>query len=325
MRTGGQRTGRSSRLGFDLLRLLAIAFVAVQHVTSISETELPDLLGCLNLGQLGVTMLCGVSGFFAVRSSDANNLYWLARRLNRVYPPYWVALTAVLLANAFTGYKPISLSLIVAQFAGVAYFTHGGEILGVHFWFISLILLCYALALLLRYAPRLTVPTLLVAVAIVPLRPWPWAHVLSFVCGIILARAARPHPLGWGLVVIFGLAAGLVHPAFAYPAAASLSVLAGDHSRAISPPAVAAMAEATYEFFLVHGPIYLALSRFGHLGVFANLIFGSVCSVAAADLLRRIVRGIKVEGLHKLLRRGTAPVGASRQTSGVLQPEAQKG
>jgi hypothetical protein len=49
---------------------------------------------------------------------------------------------------------------------------------------------------------------------------------------------------------------------------------------------VATLSRGTYEFFLVHGPIYLGLASFAKLALPANAVVGTVLAAAAAWGLR---------------------------------------
>jgi peptidoglycan/LPS O-acetylase OafA/YrhL len=286
-RQQGRRSG--SLLAFDVLRIAAMSAVAVQHVTSVSGIECRPLLGYLNPGQLGVTIFCGLSGFFALRWPGDTPARWLGRRLGKIYPPYWVVLGAVLAANEWVGYKRAPLGLLLSEFAGTGYFTHGEQMVGVHFWFVSLILLCYGIGFVLRCEPRLLPVAVAVPAAVLPHEPWFACHVLSFASGALLARAARPALTACALITLFCLATPAFHPYFAYPVAGTAAVMVGSLSPRKSPRALAQAAEATYEFFLVHGPVYLALARLAHLNVAANLALGTACSAVAAWVLRLLL------------------------------------
>ncbi len=128
-------------LSLDVLRIAAMALVAVRHATSIGDVSVPRFAGMLDIGQIGVSIFCVLSGYMTLVSKRSTT-NWIVSRLTRVFPAYWIALSVVLIANAVVGYKPMSLGLILSQFSGIALFTHPGKLVGVHFWFISLLLVC---------------------------------------------------------------------------------------------------------------------------------------------------------------------------------------
>jgi peptidoglycan/LPS O-acetylase OafA/YrhL len=270
---------------FDVARIVAISLVAAQHLLTISDYKPPLLLGCLGVGQLGVTIFCGLSGYFSLRSSRTSNLDWARRRLIRIFIPYWITLVAIFAANAVVRYKPVTLGLIVSEFLGTALFTHAASLVGVHVWFISLILICYAIALVVRWKPKSMWLFLLAVIA----AAWLWdplvaCHVLSFVAGCALGKGRLPTV---ALIAAFSLAGvGLGNCFFAYPLAAMAILALCIASSAASPSWLARASELTYEFFLVHGPIYLGLARYAHLGLPANLVLGTLLAIAAAIVLR---------------------------------------
>jgi peptidoglycan/LPS O-acetylase OafA/YrhL len=290
------RTRVASLCSFDLARIAAISLVALQHLLTVSGHRPPLLLGCLNVGQLGVTVLCGLSGYFSMRSSRTTNLGWISRRLNRIFIPYWISLVAIFTANAVVGYKPVSLGLIVSEFAGTALFTHPGSLVGVHVWFISLILMCYAVAVVLRWkAATLPLFVTLAVAAVFCADALVAAHVLSFLAGCSLAKCGvwkRLWPMGMLIVVGCALGIGSLNACFAYPCAATIVVLLCNTWFATSPARLARWSESTYEFFLVHGPIYLGLAKYAHLGIFANAVFGTSLAIIATILLRAAASAI---------------------------------
>lgn len=269
---------------FDVARILAISLVAAQHLLTISDHRPPLLLGCLSVGQLGVTIFCGLSGYFSLRSGRTSNLDWATRRLKRVFIPYWITLLAIFAANAVVRYKPATLGLIVSEFLGTALFTHAASLVGVHVWFISLILICYAIALVVRWKPELMWLFLLAVIA----ATWQWdplvaCHVLSFLVGCALGKGRLPTVALIAAVSLAGI--GLGNLFFAYPLAAMAVLSLCIASSEASPSWLARASELTYEFFLVHGPIYLGLARYAHLGLPANLVLGTLLAIAATIVL----------------------------------------
>jgi peptidoglycan/LPS O-acetylase OafA/YrhL len=281
---------RASLCSFDIARIVAISLVALQHLLTVSDWSPPQLFGCLDLGQLGVTIFCGLSGYFSLRSSAANPLNWLFRRLKRVMIPYWISLGAIFIANAIVGYKPATFGLIISEIFGTALFTHPHGLVGVHVWFISLILMCYGMALMLRWKPAV-LPFF--AAAVFTLSFWDKsllpAHLLSFLAGCALSKTddwKRRMAVASIIVLFCGLGIGARNVRLAYPLAATAALLPCSAWLASSPYWLSRTSECTYEFFLVHGPIYLGLAKFAGFGIFANLWIGTFAAILAAILLR---------------------------------------
>ena len=256
-RAGSPSLESSNLLGYDVVRLVAMGCVAAQHALSISDVE-PPVLYTVNLGQLGVTLFCALSGVLAL-CTGGDPVGWLSRRLARICLPYWITLAAIFTANEIVHYKPVPSGLVVAEFLGIAYFTHPGSMVGVHVWFMSLLLVCYAIGVLIRWDRRLLPACAAVAVLLLPRDPGLVRHVLSFLAGMTVAVLPRPGRAAPGLALAALGCAAAVRPEFAYPLAGTTALLLGGLIRWRSPRAVALAGRATYEFFLVHGPIYLGL------------------------------------------------------------------
>jgi hypothetical protein len=53
-----------------------------------------------------------------------------------------------------------------------------------------------------------------------------------------------------------------------------------------SPGILILLSESTYEFFLVHGPIYLGLAKYAHLSFISDLFWGTLLAICATMILR---------------------------------------
>src|SRR5262245_25693545 len=120
----------------DVARLLAMLLVVIQHWLSDCDIRPARIFFKLDSGQIGVAMFFGISGFLGLQGRGANVRQWLTKRLTRIFIPYWIALTGVFIANVIWSYKPVSSVLIVSEYLGLAGWTHRGQIVGVHFWFV---------------------------------------------------------------------------------------------------------------------------------------------------------------------------------------------
>ena len=210
-------------------------------------------------------------------------------------------MTGILVANQFVGYKPVSTSLVISEYLGLGAWTHGGEIVGVHLWFVSLLLLCYATAAILRRFP-IFLP--IVAGAGIA---WLWyhshfaGHFLAFLTGFSFGKIHKtPSAIaifavsGCALLLAFFLQAG-----FACVAVAALTLLSViipiDISDRLSAQ-VARASELSYPFYLVHAPIYLAVSQFLSKEILVVFVVGTLLSGFAAVILEKmdsIIRGIE--------------------------------
>ncbi len=269
--------------GFDAVRLIAMAGVATLHVHAVSGRD----SRLMPYYYLGVPVFAAVSGYLALRS-EGPSLGWFGRRVKRIYVPYWISLTAILAANALVRYKPTSPGLVVAQYLGVALFTHPRELIGVHTWFVSAILVCYVMAMLIRW-DRTLFPLAIAASVGLQLSGvfGPWDCILAFLAGGVIARAPRQR-VGALWVAAASLAALFGgQEVYLNVLAGAVALWAGSFCSGGRPRVVSSLSRVSYEFFLVHGIVYLSLARLGHLGFWWNALAGTPAAFLAAVLLHR--------------------------------------
>jgi hypothetical protein len=273
---------RSRVWGYDAVRLGAMGWIALRHLLSISGIE-----NHLVSSYLGVGAFSTLSGFLALRSRG-DSLGWLSKRLVRIYVPYWVTLIAILTADWLFRYKPLSPGLVVSQFLGLAYFTHRGQLIGVHLWFISLILLCYGMAALIRWKRGLLPILVALALGLMSREDPKFAGcVLAFLSGGIIALMPRMWPGACLVAGVCLVASANAWTVFAYPLAGVAALMVGTLLSGKEPRIIALASGIVYEFFLTHGPIYLGLSRIAGFDFRENLILGTLLAVMAAWALRR--------------------------------------
>lgn len=311
-----------------------MALVACHHLLAVSAPELDEMLGPYGLGRFGVTLFCGLSGYFSLRSRHTDAWSWIKRRLQRLYVPYWISLVVLFSAAALTHYKPLSAGLIVAQFLGIAGLTHGTGLVGVHVWFISLILLCYALAVVLRWKPTLFPLCLLFALFSLHWNPFYGEHLLSFLVGCVLSylphrQLALAASVAMSLVFVAAITAGF--PFFVSPLGVILVLWVCQLPLGNSSPGLLLASEASYEFFLVHGPIYLVCARFLGMGLLLTLVCGTALALAATWGLRQASEAVSGSAarwaawLAEWVRPRRTPAGDARLPKTTSQPLQEVG
>src|SRR5262245_20859503 len=144
--------------GLDLLRVVALILVTAQHALTLNGLDAWTVIGGLSLGQIGVAIFLGVSGYLAVESRRPP-VSWLVQRLRRLLPAYWIVIGASFMLAWATGHKRFDAWQVAAQLLGIGLFTHQDNLVNSPTWFISLLLACYAGTV----AARLTRQPLLVA------------------------------------------------------------------------------------------------------------------------------------------------------------------
>src|SRR5262249_32691687 len=122
----------------------------VQHLLSIYGYPTPAIVFQLDFGQIGVAVFCAISGYLAFGPSRERPLKWLWRRMQRIYVPFWMVVPCLFMANAMASYKTTSWRVFAAEMTGFGYFIYPRQLVGIHLWFISLILLCYLAAAMVR-------------------------------------------------------------------------------------------------------------------------------------------------------------------------------
>ena len=210
---------RSSLL--DLLRILAISLVLVQHSAMWLNQSWPPIyyikgLNYVSLGHLGVTIFLLVSGI-ALRLNDRGQgvAAFYTRRLQRIYPVYWMALALSLAMGLAFHWDNFPKDWVEGALTITGLCVFAGR-LGCWLtpaWFIGLILSFYAvypwLSRLINRAPRITLEALLlISLAsrlsvdgYLPNYPTEWfplGRVFEFGLGIYLAQEVRLAPaLRW--------------------------------------------------------------------------------------------------------------------------------
>jgi peptidoglycan/LPS O-acetylase OafA/YrhL len=329
--------------GLDVLRLLAIAAVSVQHLLSIAHHDTgPQWLG-INPGDVGVGLFCAVAGTLAAQPAAMalSPGKWLLRRLRRVLPAYWIVLSLSFLLALATNYKPITLPLFLAQFAGVApFFYDTAQLINQSTWFVCLILVCYFACFLGRvlHAPRLGLG---VAVG-VALGMMLWhrgdthlpVQIATFWIAARLATFASKPAAGTGQsrfrqalpTLITGIALILLGPllTWRHPAHPDMWITAlpglcllilglalAGAPRGLSPLRVPA--SLVYEYFLVHGIFFVAAARqFPAHAIAAGVFLAIPAAVLAAAALHYLLGRVVTPGAQTK-EASPAPAGLQRQ------------
>lgn len=297
------RSGRAAPAtigGLDSLRLAALVLITWQHAASVlGHYETTQWRG-ISPGQTGVAIFCAIAGALAFLQAPPHPGRWLGRRLLRLFPAYWiVTLVAFALALAIPG-KPVSLALFASQMLGLGYFTHGWELVNVVSWFISLILLCYLLAVAAWSSRRpflVLALVALVAAALVLSRQEVVLsrHVLAFALAGMAALARFPLPMlaGGGALALAGAA---FDPQFFYAGVALALVGLAGTGRLREIPGAAVPAAYAYEYFLVHGIALAAAAKL--MGATLPAVLPAVlAAMLGAVLLHRLVALLLKQGL----------------------------
>jgi len=277
--------------GLDILRVLAMVLITAQHgLAAVGRSGWVQFRG-VDAGQIGVGIFCAVSGLLAMHDRRAP-AGWLWKRLCRLFPPYWLAMLFAFAVTAISGRKTFDFGQFVSQMLGLGYFTHGWFLVNQVTWFISLILLCYALAFLAKLARRPGMVMILIAMITLALVLTGTEvdlsqHILSFslaAAGMHLMRSFRRLFFAGFACILFLLVLKTRFTAFA---AISLLLMALLYTAPWGGMTFfRIVGGGLYEYFLVHGIFFAGAGEFIGNPVLA-VICGLAGSVAGAVALRK--------------------------------------
>ncbi len=287
-------------VGLDVVRVLAMVLVVIQHTLSLADREDLTIISGLSVGQLGVAIFLVVSGLLSFESRRTP-VGWLSQRLCRVYPAFWIAMIGSFCLATLSSYKNASIGQITSQMLGTGLWTHSDELVNSPTWFVSLILACYLATFLSRLISQ---PGLISAICSVGLTimvardaaPWLLSHFLTYAVSCTIAAYAfgtNRKLATLSIAAAFGMMAVIIQPAFAYTAL-SLTIVELSLQLRNRPRAIKWAAEYSYEFYLVHGVALAgALSMMKSspvLAVIAALIGSAVAAVILNHVAMFMVR-----------------------------------
>ena len=252
--------------GFDTLRIIALALVTWQHAASVFGAYAQTQWRGISLGQTGVGIFCAISGYLAFRNRPDSISEWLKKRLLRIFPAYWMVTVAAFLLTAITSAKDFSGWMFLSQMLGLGYFTHGWHLVNVVSWFISLILLCYALAAICWQTRRpdlLLVAFASMAMVLCAMR-WEGAisrHVIAFCLAGYFAYMQAAF-LMWMVAILLMIVGVIFNPLFFYSGIGLALVLFASSRLLCASRVVEVASKYSYEYFLVHGIFLVGVARF---------------------------------------------------------------
>jgi hypothetical protein len=195
--------------------------------------------------------------------------------------------------------------LVGAQFLGVAYFTHPSRLVGIHTWFISLLILCYVMAALFRWNRRCLLVAVVLGLALEYGGDFRGC-VLAFVAGCAVAIAPRRLMCALGIGVFCSVISLVGHQIYLYPLTGTLALIAG--TQLVGPPLrwLRWTKGLAYEFYLVHGPVYLGLAVVTKVTPIVNLVLGRALAVLGAMAVSRSSAKVAT-ALRRLTNAGWRP------------------
>jgi peptidoglycan/LPS O-acetylase OafA/YrhL len=290
--------------GLDILRLVAMALVTVQHALTLTSHDRWTTFRSINVGQLGVALFLGISALLG-SLSHRPPVPWLMQRLRRLYPAYWLTMAACFALVWITRYKRFGWGLVASQMLGLGLFTHGENLINVPTWFISLLLVCYFALFLGRLSRRpllfdvLLIAAILAGEVTLGLR-WPWLHLLTFFAASALTLAS---PKGLSARSFAAAGAGLLllarwSPAFVYTGLTLLSIGLTLYLPGV-PRFFRKIAGYSYEYYLVHGLFLIgtttALPRHPAVATAVGVALATLGAVVLNGVVARILATRRIE------------------------------
>ena len=147
--------GRQKDISIDFIRILACFFIVWNHT---SGHMLGGWGNSLSWANIGVQIFFFMSGFLYSKKEICDVGVWRKKNFLKILKPYWIYLVIIFPVIALLDPARLSWINIVAAYIGVQGFSDKFTIegLGQH-WYISYILLCYALTpLILKWINSIT-------------------------------------------------------------------------------------------------------------------------------------------------------------------------
>lgn len=305
-----EREGASSRRhGYDAFRVVAMVLVVLRHLKSLFDVPIESEFFGWDIGQIGVAIFLAISGVL-IGGDSRSSEDWLLARLARVYPAYWVVTLLAFALTAFSGYKPTSFIQFIWQMTGLGlYFIP--ELVNVATWFVGLLLALYFSIFLMKtagvYNPGVWCASAVCCVILV-INPYEmyFVHALVFYLSILISRSRNHVAVSWVCVLALLLSA-LRMRVFGYAALGLITIPLAEWIARV-PAWLIFIAKYSYEFYLVHGIIFVGVRRLFGADPWFAIGFGVVVGWVVAVVLQKGVSwGVRSSGIsrwrHQLLDR----------------------
>jgi len=319
-------SGRVAAL--DELKGVAMLLVILYHAGGV--------LGLENTahGDVGVDMFVILSGMGLTLSSAAGGPgRFLLRRFWRIYPTYWIALTAFLAGDALIWDRHFSTANILLHYVGLHGWFGDAYALSINdsFWFVTLIVTLYLLYVPLRRfvgrPDRLLFFGALVSIAPAVYfyrtrQPVEFDHlslrIPGFFLGLLLGRLLKAGRLDVPATTALGGAFLIMFYVpftqnFVFASVWVGSALMAVYAYLIRPFLSAVtcgflrfLGDRSLEIFLIHQPLIREYNSFVHRKLFPSAAV-TPWSVTAGMLVALAVTIAISDGLHRLLRRLPMP------------------
>ena len=176
----------------SLLRFFAMAAIISCHICQAQGIWAAWWLN------VGVQVFLLISGFlYGQRAGVARCFAWLVRRFKKIWIPFAIAATGILVADVLSGVVTVSVRDVLL---GLTCIRSGHIPNGAHLWYVSVALLCYLITpVLYTMRTRFGIASLLVPLAtlavlggyIVPSGFWTVVYIVGFILGSMIRDRAE--------------------------------------------------------------------------------------------------------------------------------------
>ncbi len=292
------------RHGYDAFRFLALVLVVLRHLKSLFDISIETEFFGWDIGQIGVAIFLAISGVL-IGGDSRSSADWLLARLVRVYPAYWIVTLLAFALTAFSGYKPTSIVQFIWQMTGLGlYFIP--ELVNVATWFIGLLLALYFSIFLMKkvgfYNPGVWCASAVCCVLLV-INPYEmyFVHALAFYLSISISRSRNQAAVSWVCILALLLCA-LRMRVFGYAALGLVTIPLAEWIARV-PAWLMFFAKYSYEFYLVHGIVFVGVRRlFGTNPWFAIGLGIVVGWIVAMVLQKGVSWGLRSASISRWLQ-----------------------
>jgi peptidoglycan/LPS O-acetylase OafA/YrhL len=134
---------KAQSISLSVIRVLSMCLIVACHITQKYDMPIAFLLN------IGVQIFFFTSGFLYGKLEITSIKDFIKKRFTKVYIPYFLVILLLISGYTIFSIESISIKQIVFYLLNIQYFTNpiGG---GNHLWFLTVIMLCYAVTPLLQ-------------------------------------------------------------------------------------------------------------------------------------------------------------------------------
>lgn len=248
----------------SILRIISTIIIYIFHCDAQYNFAFKDHLF------YAFTFFLFISGYYSFFNNESPNK-WIKKRLKRIYIPYWIVLTIVILANFIFHYKKVGIKeLFFAFIGGNLFIDHKIYVIA---WFISVIISLYVCVYIFKIFKNIVIKLAIVYPITLLLLHFdiPYDFFISFILGYFTHAYIVQNELDNKVLIRNTRYVKLFN--------------------AIFRP-ILYIQNYSYEFFLVHGGVILFFAKVLRTDYAISMVGGIILSFLGAIILKYIARKI---------------------------------